>query len=88
MKVVEKLFTKKMKKSIIKKNNLLLTKDSYNRYFLESEGLVMDKSKDIVLDEIMEGLNFKSRIIVRMFPKIFKKIYRKGMVKCFNYFNK
>ena len=42
----EKIFTKNNGKDIIKNNNnLLLTKDSYNRYFGESGGLVMKKNK-------------------------------------------
>ena len=83
------IFTKKYGKCIIKKNNnLLLTKDSYNRYFDESEGLVMKKTKDIVLNEVLNGLRLKEKILVKFFPKTFSKVYRKGMIKCFNYYNK
>lgn len=88
MKVVEendeKVFTKNVGKDIIFKKE----KESYNRYFYEREGLVMKKTKDIVLKEIIKGLNWREKIIVRIFPKTVIKVYRKGMAECFNYFNK
>ena len=89
MKSVEKMFTRIKGEDIIgKNNNLLLTKDSYNRYFDESDGLVMKKTKDIVLNKVLNGLSLKERILVKMFPKTFSKVYRKGMIECFNYYNK
>ena len=85
----EKIFTKNNGKDIIKNNNnLLLTKDSYNRYFGESGGLVMKKTKVIVLNRVLNVLSFKEKILVRMFSKTFSKVYRKGMIECFNYYNK
>ena len=44
--------------------------------------------RDVVLNEIANELNWKEKIIIRIFPKIFVKVYRKGMVDCFNYYNK
>lgn len=43
---------------------------------------------NVVLNEVMKELNFKERIIVRVFIKTFCKIYRKGMLDCFNFYNK
>ena len=44
--------------------------------------------KDVVLNEVFKGLNFKERIIVKIFQNVFIKLYRKGMIDCFNYYNK
>lgn len=48
----------------------------------------MNKTKNIILDEVMEGTNWKEKIIISIFQKTFIKIYRKGMARCYNYFNK
>lgn len=40
-----------------------------------------------IVKEICKDLNWKERIIVRLFRKRFIKIYRLGVVKCFNYYN-
>ena len=40
-----------------------------------------------ILKEICNDLNWVERIIVRLFKKSFVKIYRLGLVKCFNYYN-
>ena len=45
-------------------------------------------TKDIVLNSVLNGLSFKEKILVRMFLKTFLKVYRKGMIECFNYYNK
>lgn len=45
-------------------------------------------TKDIVLNSVLNGLSFKEKILVRMFSKTFLKVYRKGMIECFNYYNK
>lgn len=44
--------------------------------------------KDVVLNEVIKELNWKERIAVKFLKKICIKIYRKGMVDCFNYLNK
>lgn len=44
--------------------------------------------KDVVLKEIMKELNWKEKIIVRIFNKLMYFIYRKGMMDCFKYYNK
>lgn len=40
--------------------------------------------KDVVLDEVMKDLNFKERIIVKLFSKTFYKIYKIGITFGFN----
>lgn len=40
--------------------------------------------KDVVLNEIKSELNFKERIIVKVFAKTFKKVYNKGIEKGVN----
>lgn len=40
--------------------------------------------KDVVLDEVKKDLNFKERIIVKLFSKTFYKIYKIGITFGFN----
>lgn len=40
-----------------------------------------------ILKEICRDLNWIERIIIRLFKKSFVKVYRLGLVKCFNYYN-
>ena len=94
----EKAFTKKESNDIINKNNSLsklLIKftcfsrlDSCNRYIYESEseGLFM-RETEVVYRELKKELTFKEKIIVKIFKKTFSKMYRLGMIKCFNYYN-
>ena len=42
--------------------------------------------KDVVLNEVMKELNWRERIIVRLFKKIFIKIYIKGKTNYFKSF--
>lgn len=44
--------------------------------------------KNIVFEEATKGLNWREKIIARMNYNICIKIYRKGMLDCFNYYNK
>ena len=37
---------------------------------------------------VLNELNLKERIIVKIFAKTFKKVYKLGMIDCFNYYNK
>ena len=72
----KKLFIKE------KKNNII--SDKYNPLNYEREGLFMKGTKDVVLDEIMEELNFIERIF---FKNKFIKVYKKGVRKGFNWSN-
>lgn len=40
--------------------------------------------KDVILNEVMKGLNRKERIVVRIFSKTFCKIYKEGIAYEFN----
>lgn len=81
MKIVENLFTKDEKNNIINQKYNLLNKDDM---FYEREGLFMRETKDVVLDEVEEELNFIERIFFR---KKFIKVYKKGIRKGFNWSN-
>ena len=37
---------------------------------------------------VFNELNWKEKIIVKIFTKTFKKVYKLGMIDCFNYYNK
>ena len=41
-----------------------------------------------VLDEVEKGLDWKEKMFMKIFKKVALKIYKKGMVDCFNYYNK
>lgn len=43
---------------------------------------------DKIIEEIEKDLNRKEQVIVKIFKKLFIKVYRKGMIDCFNYYNK
>ena len=85
MKVVEendeKIFTKNIRKDIIKKKYNTLNKD---KGFYERMGLYMKKEKDGVLNEITKELNYVERIIVRIFFKTFVKVYNKTRIDIIN----
>ena len=89
MKIVEekneKIFTKNEKNNIMGRKYNPLNKDEG---FYEREGLSMKETKDVVLNEIIKGLNWREKIIVKIYQKICIKIYRNGMIDCFNYYNK
>lgn len=94
-----KVFTKKNKKDYNKfKVKPLISKvlikftdisrlNSCNRCIYEREGLYMKETKEI-FKELKKELTFKERIITKIFKKTFIKIYRLGMIRCFNYYNK
>lgn len=41
--------------------------------------------KDVVLNEVKKELNWKERIIVRIFGKTMKKVYTEGVKKGYNW---
>lgn len=43
--------------------------------------------EEYVVEEIIRDLKWHERIVVKVFKKIFVKIYRMGMIKCFNFYN-
>lgn len=86
MKKLEKGFTNDERNIIINEDYNPLSKD-YNKSY-ERGGLFMEETEDIVLKEILKGLNLKERNFVEEHIEICKKIYRKGMINSFNYQNK
>lgn len=75
------IFTKNHGKGIINNKYNLLNK---NNDFYEREALFMKITEDIVLNEILKGLNKTERIKVRLFSKIFIKVYKLGITYGFN----
>lgn len=43
--------------------------------------------KDVVLDEVVKELNWRERIVVKLFTKTIKKIYTKGVKDGYNWNN-
>ena len=43
--------------------------------------------KDVVVNEVIKELNWKERIVVRLFRKTFSKIYKEGIRRGFNWGN-
>lgn len=93
-----KVFTKKDKKYYNKfKVKPLISKilikftdfsrlNSCNRCIYEREGLCM-KERKVFLKEVEKELNLKEKILVKMFGSTFEKVYRLGMIRCFNFYN-
>lgn len=44
--------------------------------------------KDVVLEEVKKELNWRERIIVKVFSNLFYYIYRRGMIDGFNFQNR
>ena len=98
-KIDEKLFTKNKEegynerkvKPLISKLLIKLTNfsrlNSCSRCIYEREGLYMEETKGI-LEELEKQLNFKQKILVKIFRKTFVKVYRLGMISCFKFYNK
>lgn len=74
-----KVFTKKEKNIIIRKKNNPLNKNRRRVY--EREGLFMNGTKDVILNEIMKELNFIERVF---FKKKIIKMYNKVRVDIVN----
>lgn len=68
----ERIFTKNNEKDIIyKKYNLFAAN---NKKYLQRKGLFMKNTKEIILDEVTKELNWKEKIIVKIFNKTFNKV--------------
>ena len=80
LKLKKNLFTNEGRNNIIEKdyNPLKVNYKIYKR----GSGLFMKKSKE--LKEIKEGLNWKDKIFINIFPKMFIRIYKMGIEKGFN----
>ena len=84
MKFIEKsrrnVFKKNVVRDINNKYNLL----NKNKDFYEIEELYTRKTENIVLDDITKELNYMEGIIVKIFSKIFIKVYKIGIMYGFN----
>ncbi len=68
----KKIFTKKNGKGIIKKKYNLFTAN--NKKYLQRKGLFMRKTEEITLNDVKEKLNWKEKIVIKIFNKTFNKI--------------
>lgn len=41
----------------------------------------------LIVEELCKNLKWYERIIVKIFKKIFYKVYRIGTIACFNFYN-
>ena len=83
--IVEKsknVFTKEDAKNIIRKKYNPSTAN--NKKYLQRKGLLMKKIEDITLNEVMKELNWKERIIIRIFNKAFNKVSNLIRIKMVN----
>lgn len=76
MKNVEKnrrnVFTKNKGKDIIEKKYNFFTAN--NKEYLQRKGLLMKETKEITLNGVTKELNWKEKIIIRIFKKTFYKV--------------
>lgn len=76
MKIVEekneKIFTKNNGKGIIRKKYNFFTAN--NKKYLQRKGLLMKETKEITLNGVTKELNWKEKIIIRIFNKTFNKV--------------
>ena len=57
-------------------------------YLLIKNVLIIYGGLNVMGNGVLNELNLKERIIVKIFAKTFKKVYKLGMIDCFNYYNK
>ena len=48
----------------------------------------MIKNEKIIVEEICKFCTLKEKIIIKLNKKVAVKVYRIGLAKCFNFFNK
>ena len=77
----EKIFTENEDKDIMQVKHNLLNK---NKNFYEREELYVKKIEKVILKEIMKELNKGERIKVKLFSKLFIKVYKLGITNGFN----
>jgi len=68
----EKIFTKNNEKGIIRKKYNFFTAN--NKKYLQRKGLLMKETKEITLNGVTKELNWKEKIIIRIFNKTFNKV--------------
>jgi hypothetical protein len=67
-----KVFTKNNEKGIIRKKYNFFTAN--NKKYLQRKGLLMKETKEITLNGVTKELNWKEKIIIRIFNKTFNKV--------------
>lgn len=78
----KKVFTNEERNIIINSKYNLLNKDNKNLY--ERGGLFMKETKDVILSEIMKQLDWKGKIVGRLFPETLIKVYNISRIKTIN----
>lgn len=71
-KINTNVFTKNMEKGIIGKKYNFFTAN--NKEYLQRKGLSMKETKEITLNEVMKEINWKEKIIIKVFSKTFNKV--------------
>lgn len=79
----KKRFTNDEKNNIISLKYNLLNKDDKDLY--ERGGLFMKETNDVILSELMEQLDWKGKIVGKLFPQILIKSYKEGVKNGFNW---
>lgn len=82
LKLKKKVFTKDEGNIIINSKYNLLNKDNKNLY--ERGGLFMKETKDVILSEIMKQLDWKGKIVGKLFPKTLIKVYNISRIETIN----
>lgn len=76
MKIVEKnyekTFTKSRGKDIIRTKYNFFTAN--NKKYLQRKGLLMKETKEIILNEVTKEINWREKIIIKVFNKTFNKV--------------
>ncbi len=67
----KKVFTKNEEKGIIRLRYNLFIANNKN---LQRKGFFMKEAKEIVVNELTEELNWKEKLIVKVFNKTFNKV--------------
>ena len=67
----KKVFTKNEEKGIIRLQYNLFIANNKN---LQRKGFFMKEAKEIVVNELTEELNWKEKLIVKVFNKTFNKV--------------
>lgn len=57
-------------------------------YLLIKNVLIIYGGLNVMENEVLNDLNLREKIVVKIFAKTFKKVYKLGMIDCFNYYNK
>ena len=76
-----KVFTKELKSNIMRKIYNLFEENSNN---FRKRGIFMKKQENVILNEIKNELNWKEKIIIKVFANTFKKVYNFSRVKSIN----